>query len=376
MASPEELIKVPELCSKLNRKLGNVPWKVIELIILSTSHVWRPVKGHCFETWFERVMESAGIDSEYTGGDSMTDMVIHIDGKDIQLQLKTFTTASTKHNKKISYELHKTHGKEKRPFNLYLREDFPDFLIGQHPDGFVICKNEDLPAHPKYPERLKSSVSFEWIEKLNDYEALGLPKNIRLPDFSWKNIEFPAIGKETKLSDYDILDTLMRKENFRVLEQNLVGTIREWHFIQIAMSENILLRKSDPNKEIKFDFILTNGKKLQVKGRTKSISKDSMPCVEVKGSHGRIPQRLYKKKSFDYLVIVLDSFVIPKQYLPNGVDNSKFNCVIIPESHLPIHPRSIEWDSEYYKDIFCFEFNEYEINQLGLLNPCLCNFTT
>lgn len=376
MASPHEEAKVPDMCAALKRKLGDMPWKVIELTIISTSYIWRPVRGHCFETWFQRVMEGAGVKADYTGGDTMTDMVIHVGGRKIGLQLKTPTTNTVRHGKTIGYTLHKTHGREKVPFNLYLRADFPEFLIGQHPDGLVMRKNEELPSHPKYPDRLKSTVKLDWTEGLNNFWALDLPDTIRMPDFSWKNKHFPAIGKATKLSDYDIMDTLMRRENFRLLEQNLVGAVREWHFIQIAIKQNILLREAKTDKEIKFDFALTGGKTVQVKGRTRSISREHLPCVEVKGSHGRIPQRLYKKKAFNYLVVVLDPFTVPEECLPAGVNRSEFNCVVIPEWYLPIHPRSAQWGSEYYKDIFCFEFDEYTVNKLDLLRPCICDFRT
>ena len=235
-----------------------------------------------------------------------------------------------------------------------------------------MCKKDKLESHKKYLDRLNSIVRFDWKERLNDYDTLGLPENMRLSDFSWKNKEFPLIGKATKLSDYDILDTLRRPENFRLMKQNLLGMIREWHFIQLMLNKNKILRKADPNNEVKIDFVLPNGKKIQVKGITKSISRDGRPCIEVKSSHGRIPQRLYKKNTFDFLVVVLDPFVIPKKYIPHDSRN-KFNCIIIPESHLPIHHRSEEWNTKYYKDVFCFTFDEYVVNQLNLFGPCICD---
>ncbi len=373
MASPEELAKVPDMCAELNRKFGGIPWNVMEFFMLTNSHIWRPVKGYCFETWFEKVMIGAGKKIEYAGGDNMTDMYLHNDGKKIGLQLKTPSANRTRANKTISYELHKTHGKERMPYNLYKRVDFPEFMIGLHPDGFFICKNKDLESHKKYPECLKPSPVFDWNEHLNKYEKLGLPNNIRLPHFGWNNKEFPIIGHETKLSDYDILVTLNRKENFRLLEQNLAGSIREWHFRKIAMDHNTIMREAKGKKEIKIDFVSPNGKKIQVKGITKSITdKKGMPCVEVKGSHGRVPERLYRKKSFDFLVVVFDSFKIPKEYLPKDVNEENYNCVIIPEWYLPLHKRSKEWGAEYYKDIFCFEFDEYALNDFNLLKPCMC----
>ena len=64
----------------------------------------------------------------------------------------------------------------------------------------------------------------------------------------------------------------------------------------IAKKNNIVLDPPSGSDEIKIDF-WSNGKRIQVKGRTKSICSEDKIGVEVKGSHGRIPQRLYKKNS-------------------------------------------------------------------------------
>lgn len=303
-------------------------------------------------------------------GDDIADRILF--GK--TLQLKTPYTNGTVEGKKISFILHKTHGLEKRPNNLYRREDFADFLIGHHTNGVIICPRNDIPQQKDYPNRewgeyLADPVVFEWNSKwLNRYELIGLdPKKIKHIDFSTDNIKFPRIGKITKLSDEDIVDTILRPSNFRILEQNLLGSIREWHFEQLAKANNIKFRNASGQNEIKLDHVLDNGKRIQVKGRTKSLCKNDTVGVEVKGSHNRIPQRLYKKRSFDYLVVVLDPFVVDEGYYPKTADPSKFNCVVISSSDLPLHPRSKEWGEDYYKDIFKFKITDYPINDLKLL---------
>ena len=375
MASSREQREVPDMCFTLNEKFGNVPWNVIEFIILNNSSVWRPMRGHCFETWFVRLLEMVCIRADYAGGDSMTDLVMSVDGREVALQLKTPSAALVKEGIQIGYDLHKTHGRERMPDNLYDVAAFPDFLVGQHPNGVLICSRDELPRHPAYPGKLKNTVVFRWDEKTNDFESLGIRSEVRFPDFSWNNKEFPIIGRHTKLSDYDILKTMMREENFRLLNQNLMGNIREWHFIQLALSENILLKKAEGGRDIKIDFTLTDGRTIQVKGATKRISKPDRPCIEVKGSHGRIPQRLYKKGSFSFLAVVLDPFEIPEEYLPTGMERKSFNCVIFPEDKLPLHMRSGEWDAPRYKDIFCFQFEDVDVGSLDLLKPCLVNLT-
>lgn len=375
MASQNERLLVPDMCGRLKKYVGNIPWPVIETVILTTESTWRPMRGYCFETWFMRILEHAGIKIEYGSGDTLVDMVVKTDGDDITLQLKTHSKATYKEGKSIGYDLHKTHGRERMPDNLYDPNDFPDFLVGKHPDGVIIKPRKDLPRHPKHTSKLHNVAKFEWKDGLNDFQKIGIKREIRFPDFSWQNIEFPIIGSETQLSDYDILETLLRNENFRLLKQNVIGNLREWHFQQLAISKNILVSRAGTGKEIKVDFLLAGGKKIQVKGVTKRISNSNRMCVEVKGSHGRVPKRLYKSGSFDFLVIVLDPFEIPAAVIPKNIDRTEFNCIIIPADRLPIHKRSKEWGSPYYKDIFCFKFEDVDINALGLLKPCLCNFT-
>ena len=81
MATPKEEAAVPEMCAKLNRELGNIPWNVLEYIMITTPHVWIPMWGRCFETWFKRILETVCIYAESVGGDDMVDMTITINGK-------------------------------------------------------------------------------------------------------------------------------------------------------------------------------------------------------------------------------------------------------------------------------------------------------
>jgi hypothetical protein len=55
---------------------------------------------------------------------------------------------------------------------------------------------------------------------------------------TWK----PTYGPfKTKLADSEILDTILAPENFRVLEQNMRGTIREWYFEKYARENGLEL---------------------------------------------------------------------------------------------------------------------------------------
>ena len=298
-----------DITKKFHDYVGNIPWGILENFILKNSHIWRPIRGHCFETWFDRLMAKLHHKIKSVGGDDAVDRIL--DGKTLQLKTPYFN--GTKHGVKVAFALHKTHGMEKRPHNLYKEENFADFLIGQHPDGsIIICPKEEIPKNRDYPGRdwseyLADPVIFDWNTKWkNRFDLLGIDLK-EIPDITneKENKLFPKIGKEVNLSDFDIIKTIMQPENFRVLEQNLKGSIRELHFESACKKRGIVLFDVPPERKtrekIKIDFIDGNNKKIQVKGRTKSLCKGKIIGVEVKGSHGRIPQRLYKKSDFDFL---------------------------------------------------------------------------
>jgi len=396
-----------ELIEKFHDYVGNVEWDILEEFILENSHIWRPIRGHCFETWFDKLMKKLGHKIEPVGGDDTVDRVLN--GK--TLQLKTPYNNGTKKDVRVSFALHKTHGLEKRPHNLYKPETFADFLIGQHPDGsIIICPKDQIPTNAEFPGRawpeyLADPVSFEWNTKWkNRFDLLGI-KLDKIPDLAneEENKLFPKIGKETDLTDFEIVMTIMQPENFRVLEQNLKGSIRELHFDSACDKRKIKLtdvpKESKTREKIKVDFIAPNGKKIQVKGRTKTLCDGKIIGVEVKGSHGRIPQRLYRKSDFDILAVVLDPGSIPEEV--KGIDHNEYNFVLFSSDDLPIHENSHkkmyswtmnfktgktktlfsnnpekgnfdedktkEWDDEYFKDVFKFDITKVKINDFSIL---------
>lgn len=366
--------------AKLRSVIGYIPWPDLEAFILDTSHIWRPVRGHCFETWFDKVMVAWGQKIISVGGDDVVDRILNSK----TLQLKTVYVNGTTANKKVAYCLHKTHGKEKRPANLYKREHFADFLIGLHPNGgIIICPKESIPLQGDYPNRawpdyLADPAYFGWdTEWLNRFDLLGIDKKFEdIPDFQdYKNNKlFPKIGQETKLTDEEIIDTLLAPENFRVLEQNMRGSIREWYFERFSEEQGLKLTDVSESKElrqrIKVDFLTEDGKRIQVKGITRSITKFPQLGVEVKGSHGRIPQRLYKVGDFDFLVVVLDPHLFSssrQETLDEIHPRQGYNFVVVPANDIPIHQRSSEWGENYHKDIFKFNITDYPLNDLSKL---------
>ncbi|MGY4884440.1 MAG: hypothetical protein ACP5NZ_02565 [Nanobdellota archaeon] len=364
-----------ELMKELAEHVGKISYDILEDFILNTPSVYRPIVGHCFETWFSNLMASVDVKTEPVGGDDVVDMKLNKK----TLQLKTPYKNGTKEGEKVAICLHKTHGLEKRPHNLYKPEDFADLLVAKHPNGsLIICPRNKIPLNKDYPDRqwpdyLADPAYFKWEnEWINRWDLLEIKQKIDLSKF--KHIEnrlFKKLGKIVCLSDEDIIKTILMPENFRVLQQNLKGAIREWHFLQAAKKESIKITEPDKSfktrTRIKVDFISQNGKKLQVKGRTRSISNGTKIGVEVKGSHGRIPQRLYKRGDFDFLVVVLDPDAIPDSFNSNSLKRGEYNFCIIPANNLPSHERSKEWGEEYLKDIFFFELGDYPFNDFSLL---------
>lgn len=359
----------------LHEKVGYIPWDILEEFILNRQHILRPIVGHCFETWFDILMRINGHKIESVGGDDVVDQIL--EGK--TLQLKTIYKNGSREGERVAYSLHKTHGIEKRPYNLYKPEDFADFLIGLHPNWkIIICPRERIPLNRDYPRRgwgeyLADPVYFDWnTEWINRFDFLKV-KIQKYPAYNPKlNKIFPRLGEITRLSDIDIVKTLLKPENFRVLNQNIQGTIREWHFYEYAKKQGIQLYEPDSNSEsrirIKVDFVLPDGRLIQVKGRTKSLCRGDIIGVEVKGSHGRIPQRLYKREDFHLLVVVIDPGSILKEFAKaHGVDPDKYNYYVIPVEDLRSHERSEEWGEEYLKDIFRFRLSDYKINDFSLL---------
>ncbi|MBI2580713.1 hypothetical protein HYV85_02795 [Candidatus Woesearchaeota archaeon] len=401
-----------QLISEFQARIGNVDWVTLEEFILKNPEIARPVIGHCFETWFDKLIWRMGYSIQIVGGDDAVDRKLN--GK--TLQLKTPYKNGTIPGRRVAYALHKTHGLEKRPANLYKPEDFADFLIGKIDKGkLLICPKDKIPKNSNYQGRkwleyLADPAYFDWdCEWVNRFDLLGIKFNGSLPDISngSKVGLFPKLEKITELSDIEIIGTLMKPENFRVLEQNLKGSIRQLHFKNMARRQGVELHEPAANlatrTKIKVDFVDVNGKRIQVKGRTKTLCNGNIVGIEVKGSHGRIPQRLYRKSDFDFLGVVLDPGSIPETL--RGVNTHEYNFVTFPVDSLPIHensgktmypwtmkfrngsrktlysstPKEVgvkpdanktkEWADVYLKDVFYFDVAKVKLNDFSMLKP-------
>lgn len=350
--------------------------------LFNSPHIYRSIRGHAFEVWFDRELAERGYKTEKVGGDNVVDRVLN--GK--TLQLKTSYINGTKTNVVVSYKMHKTHGAETMPLCFYKKEEFADFFVGQHPTlGVIICPKDKLKTraevNPKLPygEYISDPLPFEWnTEWLNRYELIGLEIDDypKVKEHSQEEVQlFPKLISKIGFTDYDILKALLDPLNFRLWNQSIIGTIREFHFEREAKKRNIELfppQDLGGRENQKVDYVTKKGLLLQVKGLTKGLCRNGLLGVETQASHSRIPTRLYKPSDFHMLVVVIDPLMIPPEIAAmKKVNNEEYNYLVIPMSKLPIHPKSKEWGQERIRPYITFNPIEKNLNNFDLLlgNP-------
>src|SRR3989339_1600806 len=204
-------------------------------------HIYRSIRGHAFEVWFDREMKERNVAITSVGGDNVVDRVINKK----TLQLKTTYIKATIAGKMVGYRMHKTHGAEVKPYCYYKKNEFADFLVGLHPtDGVIICPRQYLPTRGEvskkldYPECLADPLPFDWNTKwLNRYDLLGVdikdyPTIVEHSRSETKY--FPKLISKIGFTDFDIIHAIIDEKNFRIWFQLIVGTIREFHFYKFA----------------------------------------------------------------------------------------------------------------------------------------------
>ena len=347
-------------------------------------HILRDLRGHAFEVWFDELMTRSGHDCMKVGGDDVVDR--RLSGH--TLQLKTPFWNGTVQGEVVQYKMHKTHGSEKYPDVLYLPLEFAEFFVGLHPDGgLIICPANVLTTrqqlNPNLPwgEYIADPVPFDWNTPwLNRYDLLGIDRTkLVFPDPPTSDI-LPkisrAIGHLQIIGDLQIIKAIMSEENFRVLEQNIVGSIREFHLMKFVQKNGIELKEPtelETRSRQKVDKIYWQepGRRwlrIQIKGLTKGLCHGRTLGCETQGSHGRIPARLYKRTDFEILAIVIDPKVIPRETAEKlSVEWDAYNFLFVRMSDLPLHPRSSEWGEEYIKSSFSFDVGECRLNNFNLL---------
>jgi hypothetical protein len=323
-------------------EFSNVSWSVIDDVATSDPNILRPIKGVCFEELFRGICLKYMSNAAFSLGPGDSDVDVYLTKH--RLQLKTIDKGSTIKNTTIGVALHKTHGQEKRPYNLYSTDEPTfDFLVVLHPlNGILIIPYDKIPKNVNWPGYLADPASFDWDSSWkNRWDLLGFPE---LKGKSLENriipikSELPKLSAETYLEDYQIIETLCRPEYFRAAVMGLKGNIKEFWLIDFMRRKGFSI--STPTEPYpKYDLKITNkfGKefKVQVKGTSKNMCDASKEIigVEVMGTHGQFPDRGYRRSFFDYLAVVISKDQINSNYpIPKGP-----HFIFIPVSDLPLH---------------------------------------
>tara|TARA_B100000900_G_scaffold410437_1_gene428227 strand:- start:4315 stop:5502 length:1188 start_codon:yes stop_codon:yes gene_type:complete len=342
----------------------NISFDDIDNLLVSDQNILRPLRGLAFEYLVDDIFSKHFKIKLIPGsGDSDVDRFFFLKNKKISIQIKTPVINLTKDNKSVSFALHKTHGLEKKPQNLYPikfpcpicehdGESFPDFLIAKHPTKgvYIIPKNE-ISENKKYPGHFADPFVLDWNDKkLNKWSELGFEnfdnQNLLRSDIK-KQDKFKKVSELIKLSDDEIISLFLKPENFRLFRMNLLGNLREPALKKFLFTKKV--KYEDPNIAYPpYDLVVKN-KKIQIKGISQHLCRDNIIGTEVMGTHGKNAIRRYSKKDFDYLCLVLD----PRYLVKFGQTDNKYNFIFIKSDELPDHPRNEEWgtNDKIYENI-------------------------
>jgi len=354
-----------ELKTKFEKviEFENIEWHVVDLIIQKDANTLRPIKGVAFEEYFKKILRHRfpGIDIKDGLGDS--DVDLYVNG--FKLQLKTLDKGSTKYKDRVGVALHKTHGLEKRPYNLYsTKAKIFDFLVLLHPEsGIYIIPYNKIPRHKSWPGYLDDPAKINWRSKrLNNWKKIGLEEidGVAIDDRTPpKESELPFLSKETFLEDYEIIETLCKPEYFRAAVMGLKGNIKEYWFENYVRKLGYRI-KLPIGPYPKYDIVMVDkggiDRKIQIKGTSKNMCnlKRCTIGVEVMGTHGRFPKRGYTKRMIDYVAMVISANQLP----PSKVSREP-HFLIIPVRDLPLHYKigkgkifnEPDWDKKEYSDV-------------------------
>ena len=348
-------------------EIDNINWKVIDSIVQKNSNILRPIKGVCFEEYFKKILKIkfgskfGSIDIKDGKGDSDIDLYVN----NFKLQLKTPAKNPTVVNEFVGVALHKTHGLEIHPHNLYKKsENTFDFLVLQHPvSGIFIIPYVEIKEHSSWPGYLVDPAKIPWTSsRLNNWKLIGL-KDIDGISIDQRTIpkksELPFLSNETFLEDYEIIETLCKPEHFRAVVMGLKGNIKEFWFEKHLKNLGYIVTPPI-GAYPKYDLFIEDksglNKKIQIKGTSKNMCDLSKNKIgfEIMSTHGQFPSRGYKKDQIDYVAVIISNHQLSKPYL-----KYPFNFIFIPVEDLPLHYQIGKgkafkkrlWDKEEYSNV-------------------------
>jgi len=341
--------------------IKNLDFQLIDELVKTDANILRPIKGVCFESFLVKMIKRAAPQAIIVDGQGDHDVDVFVSGKSIQV--KTPITQLLKNPKTVKVALHKTHGDESRPNNLYsISKQSFDLLAVLHPvQGVLMVPWNEIPTHSSWPGHLADPASFALdSEYLNRWELIGLDgltgQNIddrTIP----KDSELPFLSSVTFLEDFEIIATLCKPEYFRAAVMGLKGNLKEaWFASQLRDEGFETVEPVGPYP--KYDVAYLSETKELVKIQTKGTSEgfcdpsELKIGVEVMGTHGKFPKRGYQRNMFDFLSIVVSEHQLPVEYKGTGL-----HFVIIPVIDLPIHYRvkkgsffsNLAWDESGFR---------------------------
>jgi len=344
-------------------EIEDIDWEIVEHIVQKDANILRPIKGVAFEEYFKKMLRKKVSNIEIKDGEGDSDIDLYVNG--YKLQLKTPAKAPTMKNRVVGVALHKTHGLEKRPHNLYeISAKSFDFLILQHPiSGIYVIPYDEIKEHNSWPGYLDDPARIPWNSpRLNNWSLIGLDEinGVSIDDRTTpQRSELPFLSKETCLEDSEIIETLCKPEYFRAAVMGLKGNIKEhWFETHLKKLEYKITPPIGPYPKYDLTIENINGvkKRVQIKGTSKNmcdIEKNTIG-VEIMGTHGRFPSRGYKKDMIDYVAVIISSKQLPKIHLNNGP-----HFILIPVEDLPLHYKigkgkefnQVLWNNEKYSDV-------------------------
>jgi hypothetical protein len=304
-------------------EIRNIDWAIVEEVAISDANILRPIKGVAFEQYFRKLISSNFPNVKIKDGVGDSDIDLVVDGR--RLQLKTPGKGSTKNGIQVGVALHKTHGDETRPNNLY-KATVPtfDYLVVLHPvSGMMIIPYNEIPINKSWNGYLADPAIFPWdSEWLNHWELLGIKK---MKGISLDKREVPAnsmlpiLSKETYLEDFEIVEMLCKPEYFRAAVMGLKGNIKE-HWFKNKMKQLGFTVLEPDVAYAKYDLRMLNNlnveKRIQVKGTSKNMcSIVTRTCgFEIMSTHGQFPNRGYRRSSLDYVAVVISEDQMPADF--------------------------------------------------------------
>lgn len=321
-------------------EIYDLNWKTVEEVVSSDSNVLRPIKGVAFEEYLVKIIKANFPRAIIEDGEGDSDVDLIINGK--LLQLKTPDKNSTKSLKKVGAALHKTHGDETRPGNLYSRYNNTfDFLVILHPvSGIYIIPYSEIPTHKTYENYLADPAVFDWDSTwLNRWDLLGLGNEKHIDERKIPvSSQLPFLSSETYLEDFEIVEMLCKPQYFRAAVMGLKGNIKE-HWL-INHLENLKYGIKRPEESYsKYDVSVQNYSgnylRVQIKGTSKNMCNLNAKTIgfELMGTHGQFPHRGYKMSDLDYVALIISEKQLPVEFnLSKGL-----HFIFIPIKDCPLH---------------------------------------